>query len=105
MKRWYSDPAELRARHKPALSQLHSETSNQAARQIERYRPSLKATVYNAIAAAGGLTDEAGIEATGMSPSTYRPRRVELVEAGLIRDSHRTALTRSRRKAVVWIVT
>ena len=37
-----------------------------------------------------------------MDPSTQRPRRVRLVELGLIRDSGRTAKTLSGRNATIW---
>ena len=50
-----------------------------------------------------GATDEEIQRGTGMNPSTQRPRRVELVDAGLIRDSGRTRMTSSRRAAVVWV--
>jgi hypothetical protein len=103
----YVDPRELRARFgKPALAQEHSPTSREAAARIEPKRGTLQTLVYLAINATGtsGLTDEEGIEATGLPASTYRPRRVELVEQSRIRDSHLTRLTKSRRRAVVWVV-
>jgi hypothetical protein len=50
-----------------------------------------------------GATDEEIQAGLDMNPSTQRPRRVELVEAGLIKDSRRTRLTRSKRPAVVWV--
>jgi hypothetical protein len=45
------------------------------------------------------------MELTGIPPSTYRPRRVECVEFGLVRDSGLTRPTKSGRAAVVWIAT
>lgn len=39
-----------------------------------------------------------------MNPSTERPRRVELVENGLVEDSGRVRQTDSKTEAVVWIV-
>ena len=50
-----------------------------------------------------GATDEEIQTGLDMNPSTQRPRRVELVEQGLLEDSGRTRLTRSRRSAVVWV--
>jgi len=50
-----------------------------------------------------GATDEEIQTGLDMNPSTERPRRVELVEQGLLVDSGRTRLTRSRRSAVVWV--
>lgn len=49
-----------------------------------------------------GSTDEEAQLCLGMNPSTQRPRRVELVTMGLVRDSGRTRPTRSGRKAIVW---
>jgi hypothetical protein len=93
---------------KPALAQEHSETSKEAARRLDDgcgRRQALREAVYAAISAApAGLTDEEGQTATGLEGSTYRPRRVELVEAGRVVDSKRTRLTRSGRRAVVWVV-
>lgn len=102
----YCLPADLRARYgpKPVLSQLSSVTSNAAARRLEpRQRARLVEAVYQDIAASlDGLTDEEGIAATGIPASTYRPRRIELVEANRVFDSHRTRLTKARRRAAVW---
>ncbi len=93
-----------RPSRKPALAQEHSATSRAAAGRIEPSRISLQGKVYLAIAMApDGLTDEEGINRTGIPASTYRPRRVELVEANRVLDSGRTRLTRSRRAAVVWV--
>lgn len=88
---------------KPALAQEHSETSKEAARQIEPVRGTLRARVLDAIREGGGYTDEEGMGILEMPASTYRPRRVELVEAGLVRDSGQTRDTKSGRKAVVWV--
>jgi len=51
------------------------------------------------------LTDEEIQTRTGMNPSTERPRRVELVEMGLIEDSGVRRRTSSGRSAVVWKLT
>ena len=50
-----------------------------------------------------GATDEDIARYIHMNPSTVRPRRLELVEAGLVRDSGRTRKTRSDREAIVWV--
>lgn len=84
-------------------AQRHSEPSVAAATAIRPDASRLRAAVLAAIAAAGGLTDEEGIDHTGLSPSTYRPRRVELVQAGAVADSGTTRPTRSGRKAAVWV--
>lgn len=49
-----------------------------------------------------GLTDHEMQAHLAMNPSTQRPRRVELVEKGLVIDSGFRRLTPSRRHAVVW---
>lgn len=87
---------------KPAPAQEHSETSKAAARRIEARRSSLRQRVIDAILVNGGLTDEEGIRITEMSPSTYRPRRIELVELNAVEDSGLTRKTKSGRSAVVW---
>lgn len=84
-------------------AQWHSRTSTQAADAIKPDASRLRSLVLVAIRERDGLTDEEGTDATGLPPSTYRPRRVELVQSGLIRDSGRTRPTRSGRKAVVWV--
>jgi len=50
-----------------------------------------------------GATDQEIQDALSMDPSTERPRRVDLVKRGLVKDSGRTRLTRSGRKATVWV--
>lgn len=86
--------------------QRHSRTSVAAADGIAPVAGRLRALVYAHLVSCGeaGSTDEEGIEALGMSPSTYRPRRCECVEAGMVCDSGKTRLTKSKRKAVVWQV-
>jgi hypothetical protein len=51
-----------------------------------------------------GATDEEIQFVVGMNPSTQRPRRIELVRMGLVRDSGTTRLTRAGRKATVWVI-
>jgi hypothetical protein len=88
-------------------AQSHSDTSVAAAQAIKPNANRLRMLVLEAIRAAGadGLTDEEGIAATQLSPSTYRPRRIESVQAGLVVDSGRTRKTASGRSAVVWFST
>ncbi len=82
-----------------------SGTSEAAADAIEPKAGTLRAEVLAAIRAANdGLTDHEMQSALAMNPSTQRPRRVELVEHGLVVDSGRTRCTPSGRQAVVWIV-
>ena len=49
-----------------------------------------------------GLTDEQIQQYLDMNPSTQRPRRGELVAAGMLLDSGQTRPTTSGRPAVVW---
>jgi hypothetical protein len=85
-------------------AQASSPTSVAAADAIAPVAATLRRLVYEAIAAAGadGLTDEEMLAAVGLQPSSGRPRRIELVRAGLVVDSGRTRMTKSNRKAVVW---
>ena len=82
-----------------------SETSRRAAEEIEMNADSLRGRTYRYLIGRGnrGATDEEIQTASGMNPSTQRPRRVELVERGLVKDSGQTRLTKSSRSAVVWI--
>lgn len=83
--------------------QPHSATSRAAAEQIEPTAGTLRAAVRDWLRARpDGATDEEMQDGLAMSPSTQRPRRIELVAAGWVRDSGRTRPTRSGRKAVVW---
>ena len=50
-----------------------------------------------------GLTDHEIQHWLKMNPSTQRPRRVELVQSGLVKDSGHTRLTPSGKRAVVWV--
>lgn len=49
-----------------------------------------------------GITDEEGIDVTGMNPSSYRPRRVELVKAGLVVFSGFHEHTKAGKLAKCW---
>ena len=86
-------------------AQRHSPTSVAAAGEIRPVSGRLRQLVLDWLTgqSSDGGTDEEGIAALGLSPSTYRPRRVELVEAGLVIDSGRTRRTYAGRKAVVWV--
>lgn len=81
-------------------------TSTLAAISIEPSAPTLRARVLELLQKFGrvGMTDEQMQIALQMNPSTERPRRLELVAAGLVMDSGRTRKTVSGRKATVWVV-
>ena len=92
---------------KPKARRNHPATSHQAAERILPKSGTLRAKVYAKLKQWGshGLTDENMQTMLAMNPSTQRPRRIELVEAGLVRDSGRVRLTRSKRNAIVWVTT
>ncbi len=82
----------------------HPETSHEAAKDMKSSAATLRAMVLKQIRVSGnGLADEEGIALLKMNPSTYRPRRVELVERGLVKDSGRRTKTASGRSAIIWI--
>jgi hypothetical protein len=80
--------------------QVHNDESRSAAQSIAPAAGTLRARVL-AVIEAGACTDEEGMVISGIGPSTYRPRRVELWEAGLVRQAG-TRATKSGRSAVVW---
>lgn len=86
----------------PAPFQAHSQTSRAAAREIAPKAGTLRAKVLEAIRSRGGATAEELEVALELGGSTVRPRVVELVRAGLVRDSGATRRTRSGRAATVW---
>lgn len=85
--------------------QAHSETSREAAAAIEPDAATLRGQVLAFLRTCGtaGATDEEIQTRLHMNPSTERPRRIELREAGLVHDSGRTRFTKSGRRAVVWM--
>jgi hypothetical protein len=88
----------------PLPFQRGSETSRQAAEQAAPSAKTLRAAVLRHIAGKGafGATDEEIALALQLNPSTARPRRIELVDRGEVRDSGAKRETRSGRLAVVW---
>lgn len=86
----------------PPPYQRHSTTSKVAASAILPNAKTLRAAVLNYLRAYGGATDDEIQAALNMSGNTERPRRRELEQHGLVRDSGRRRLTHSGRQAVVW---
>jgi len=84
-----------------------SETSKAAADEIRDDLHKLQKLVLDAIRASkdNGLTDQQIQTLLNMGPATECPRRIELREKGLIKDSGTKRLTRSGRKATVWVAT
>lgn len=82
----------------------HPPTAKQAARAIGPATGHLRQLVLGHLRATGPATDEAMQRALNMPGNTQRARRVELVDAGLVRDSGKRAKTSSGRAAIVWEV-
>ena len=85
--------------------QDHSSTSLEAALNVQPKAATLRRVVLDYLRQCGrdGATDEQIQNALSMNPSTQRPRRIELVEGGLVCDSGQVRKTTSGRNAVVWI--
>jgi hypothetical protein len=83
-----------------------SPTSKKAAASIAGMSRSQRQAIleFFKLRGAHGATDEEVCEFLKLSANTERPRRGELVSSGLVVDSGRTRLTRSRRPAVVWTI-
>lgn len=82
----------------------HPATAHEAAASVATVGGAQRRRVLEHLQAlgAGGATDEEMQIVLGLNPSAQRPRRVELVDAGLVRDSGRTRKTTSGRNAIVW---
>lgn len=91
--------------HPPA--QRHSDTSLAAADAIRPHAGTKRYAVLNFLLHCGtsGATDEEQQHCLQMNASTQRPRRIELVQAGLVTKSSQRRRTSSGRHAVVWVVT
>jgi len=83
----------------------HPDTAHAAATRAAPGSGKKRQQVYAAIrhGGPGGRTDEQIQIELGMNPSTQRPRRVELVEKGLVADSGQRRKTTSGRMAIVWV--
>lgn len=82
-------------------------TSRDAAGSVRSVSGRQRAKVLRVIVEAGskGLTDEQVCAILDLNPSSARPRRLELLDAGLIQEAGKTRLTKSGRRAIVWIAT
>lgn len=83
----------------------HPATSKDAAAAITPVSGTQRGRVYEAIRRSNGLTDEALAALLHLSPNSVRPRRVELVERGLVVDSGVRDTLATGRKAIVWRAT
>ncbi|MCC6127442.1 MAG: hypothetical protein IT426_20990 [Pirellulales bacterium] len=82
-----------------------SETSKAAAeRTRDGVSGEIRKRVYRFIADQGqfGATDHEVAAGLGLPGDSTRPRRIELVRMGLVRDSGMCRQTRSGREATVW---
>ncbi len=90
-----------------APAQQHSPTSQEAAAAMDQSGRlnALRRSVLDFVLLMGeeGATDEEIQVSIPMKPNTERPRRVELVRAGLIRDSGKKRKGTSGHQAVVWV--
>ncbi len=84
--------------------QPSSDTSREAAVAIQPHLNKLQSKVLRFLTERGehGATDEEIQTALEMSPSTQRPRRIELAGKGLIVKSEEKRKTKSGRSAQVW---
>jgi hypothetical protein len=85
-------------------AQMHSDTSIAAAEAALPNAGTQRWHVLELLRAFPdyGMTDEEIQDALDMNPSAERPRRIELVNAGLVIDSGERRETSSGRKATVW---
>ena len=83
-----------------------SRTSAAAARSIAGRSKSMQDRVLEFFKLRGqfGGTDQEIANFLRLPENSIRPRRIELVQIGLVCDSGKTRLTKSRRSAVVWII-
>jgi hypothetical protein len=79
-------------------------TSRAAAKAIQPCAQTLRWAVLAFLRRQGelGATDAEIQSSLALNPSTARPRRIELVSAGLVVDSGLTRPTASGRQAIVW---
>lgn len=83
--------------------QAHSGTSREAASAIKGKSARLRELVLTELRRQPA-TDEELANLLTLSGNTCRPRRVELVELGIVEDSGNRRKTASGRNAVVWRV-
>lgn len=93
--------AEFFSDHAPIKAQLDSPESVDAAVANMPNRGTQRERILSHLQEWGPATDEQLQDALGMEGSTERPRRVELVDAGLV-ERVGTARTKSGRAAALW---
>jgi len=85
----------------------HPDTSIASSIAIIPSSGTMRRKVFDYLSERGfkGATDEQMQHRLHLNPSSQRPRRVELVEAKLVKDSGRRRNTKSGSKAIVWVLT
>lgn len=78
------------------------QTKLEAFSRTKEYFTLQQKIIYDALCLHAPLTDEEITELTGLPGNSVRPRRGELVKAGMVVPSD-FKITRSGRKAVSWI--
>jgi hypothetical protein len=97
-----NDPPDPLPHPKPVPPyQAHSATSREAAVSMIPQAGTLRRDVYEFLRCNGPATDEEIIASLGLSPNTARPRRVELMDAGLVGPCG-TVLGPTGRKRTLW---
>jgi hypothetical protein len=85
--------------------QKHSSTSAEAAKSVEKKIGPLHRRILDYLTEhRAGATDERLMSDLDLGGNTLRPRRRELQLMERIRDSGRTAKTKSGREAVIWVI-
>jgi hypothetical protein len=85
----------------------HPDTSHAAAEAIRLRTGTARHRVMEMIALTlpWGISDEEMQTQLAMSPNTQRPRRVELVRAGYVKDSGERTVTQTGARSILWIAT
>lgn len=85
----------------------HPDTSHAAAEAIKLRTGTARRRVMEIIALTlpWGISDEEIQSSLLMSANTQRPRRVELVRAGYVRDGGERTVTQSGTRSILWIAT
>ena len=80
-------------------------TKRAAKAAIDEHVPALRRRVLDCLRTFGdeGATDEQMQEALRMKPQTQTPRRLELVQQNLVRDSGRRRRLKSGNSGKVWV--
>lgn len=100
---WVTPPVEEGLPLWSAPAQQHSETSRRAAeRQSPAKADGDRGRIYSLLVEQGPLTDEEIGRRLGIGQNTVRPRRVELVKAGVVVAIDNNGLTAACCRATRW---